>query len=347
MTHFEAAVREDFEASRGHPQFEVWLDYALSANTRGTALLDALGPSLPELRGARHLDIGCGYGGACVAAARRGADSTGIDIDERLLRFAAANRADHPSFALRFVHGNLLDPAQLESLGTFDFVTCDNVIEHVVAPPVLVAHFRRLLRPGGKLFVTIPNAFSTAQIRKDCHYGQFGVSLLDPIDGATFMEEVLGNRSYDVSDYHPFELYEAMFKRHGLVATLLHAPDGSGFDAAVADARRLSGELEAATVPASLRPKVARRLSVHLAQLEADVHRAQALGPIEGAALRAELVRDHACELWMVLAIREEDAGLPPRRAAPQLMDGPERLVQVARRLGRAVKRRLPGLPKG
>lgn len=340
MTRFEAAVRADFEASRGHPQFQAWLDYALSTNARGGALLDNLGRALPALEGARHLDVGCGYGGACVAAALRGADSTGLDLDARLLAFADANRRDHPGLPLRFVQGSVLDSSWLPSLGTFDFITCDNVIEHVESPHVLVAHLRRLLRPGGTLYVTIPNGHSTGQIRRDCHYGQFGVSLLDPLDGAAFMGAVFGNPAYDVSDFLPFETYRAMFERHGLAPTLLHAPDGARLEEMAADARRLRHELDSAVVPPALRPKVARRLALHLARLEVDLHRARTLGGRDGAVLRAELVRDYWCELWHVVAFREEDAAAKARVA--RLTEGPARVAHLARRLGSAVKRRLP-----
>ncbi len=39
----------------------------------------------------------------------------------------------------------------------FDFLTCVEGLEHVENPPQAIREFRRLLRPGGQLVVTVPN----------------------------------------------------------------------------------------------------------------------------------------------------------------------------------------------
>src|ERR1700730_1067049 len=61
------------------PTRRMWFDYALSTNVRGNALVDVLELGGP-MRGRRYLDIGCGFGGCLVAAARRGADCTGLAV---------------------------------------------------------------------------------------------------------------------------------------------------------------------------------------------------------------------------------------------------------------------------
>lgn len=308
QSQFEAAVREDFEPSRHHPFFPVWLDYALTANARGEALLGSLGEWLPKLEGGRHLDIGSGYGGACVAAAKRGARAIGLELDERLLGFARANQRDHQSLQLEFRKADVLDRSLIEALGVFELVTCDNVIEHVRFPEKLVAHFRLLVAPGGVAYVTIPNAFSVAQIRKECHYGQFGLSLLDPLDGLDFVNAAgVGNPGYDVSDYFRYECYEAMFARHGLSLRLL--PEGGlpSVEAVFADAQRLLIELQTAAVPPALKPKVKRRLESHLARFESDLARWRSLEGRAREALGRELVRDYATEVWRVVLVRAED----------------------------------------
>jgi 2-polyprenyl-3-methyl-5-hydroxy-6-metoxy-1,4-benzoquinol methylase len=42
---------------------------------------------------------------------------------------------------------------------TFDVVTCSEVIEHVTDPQKAIAEMYRVLKPGGILFLTTPNAF--------------------------------------------------------------------------------------------------------------------------------------------------------------------------------------------
>lgn len=334
-SQFEAAIRDDFEASRGHPQFGVWLDYALSANERGETLLSALGNRLPRLKGKRHLDIGAGYGGACVAAARRGAESFGLELDERLLGFAAANKRDHPQLSLVFRKGDALDRDCVESLGKFDLVTCDNVIEHVRSPERLIAHFRLLLAPGGLLYVTIPNAFSVEQVRKECHYGQFGLSLLDPLDGSAFVGEVLGNPSYDVSDYFRFESYQTMFQRYGLTTRLVAVGDPSELEAVFASAQGLTDEFERCNVPARLRAKVQRRLENHLMRFESELLHWRTLRGRERLDVGRGLMRDYSSEVWAVISARE-DRGLVVKavKEGERVARGLERLVR------RLVKRR-------
>lgn len=43
-----------------------------------------------------------------------------------------------------------------ESLGTFDHIDCDSVVEHSRNPWKLAANIERLLNPGGTLFVSVP-----------------------------------------------------------------------------------------------------------------------------------------------------------------------------------------------
>jgi hypothetical protein len=95
-------------------------------------------------------------------------------------------------------------------------ITCDNVIEHVAVPERLVAHISMLLRERRGSYITIPNAYSINQVRSDCHYGLFGISLLDPWDAAVYLEFALGQSSYDVSVYHHIEEYISFFEKYNL-----------------------------------------------------------------------------------------------------------------------------------
>ena len=53
----------------------------------------------------------------------------------------------------------ILDDGQLsQHAGTFDIVTAIEVIEHCVAPLIVLRQLRRLLKPGGLLFLTTANA---------------------------------------------------------------------------------------------------------------------------------------------------------------------------------------------
>lgn len=331
---FHRAIVEAAEPNKGHPQYELWLNYALSTNERGRYLVETLLDIIPSLQDKQLLDIGSGYGGTCLAAAGVGARATGIDIDPTLIRFAELNRQDHPDLAVTFHQMDILDWERVRGLGSFDAITCDNVIEHVARPERLVAHIRELLAPGGFAYLTIPNAFSVGQIRADCHYGLFGISLLDPWDATEYVRHALDQPSYDVSMYYPYPVYADMFARYGLEVRLLNPLKGTP-EKLNDEVARLREELQTALasgrVPAGQQERMAAALDAHLGGLEtALAHQARlARGP-ERERLRARLVRDYLEEVWYVVATPDWRA---VRARSPRLFL--RRLLRRARRVAR------------
>jgi SAM-dependent methyltransferase len=108
-----------------------------------------------DLAGQRILDYGCGDG-TFLALLQRGDDApahaVGAEIDSRIVIDCRRRFAGLP--AMRFVDvGSLQDAAETAS---FDAVFCMEVLEHVVDPMPLLADFARLLRPGGRLVVSVP-----------------------------------------------------------------------------------------------------------------------------------------------------------------------------------------------
>ena len=308
-TRLESALRDyysDLEPGTGPGQR--WKDYALSADARGAALIETLTNVMPDLQGRRHLDIGCGYGGVCVAAAEAGATTIGIEIDERLLRLAELNQVDRPDLDLRFYQMDALDWAQLSSLGTFDAITADNVIEHVAVPEQLVAHIARLLKPGGVAYVTVPNAFSVGQVKADCHFGLFAASLLDTWDAGEYLRTALGLPKYGVSAYFPFDVYAGFFAKEGLVTELLIDDEF-----AEVDRRFLAGELagllptleetiDSGAVPDSLQGKLRWVVTEYVKRGEAALSAYGRAPAAARARLGRHLRRDYLSEVWYFMA---------------------------------------------
>lgn len=97
----------------------------------------------------RVLDIGCGFGETLGYHKDRGCEVYGVEADENIRRVA-----DKYGFN---VHIGLFDPNQYEH-DFFDYVTLDQVIEHVTNPIETLQGCARVLKPGGIAILSTPNA---------------------------------------------------------------------------------------------------------------------------------------------------------------------------------------------
>lgn len=216
MSKFQKMLGEQFKPSNNDVQKNIWYDYASSTNSRGEVVVKTLEEFSP-LNGKRLLDVGCGYGGVVVSAAKKGMNSVGIDYSQRLIEFSKANAEDNNLKKLTsFKRMDALDYQSFLRLGKFDFIVCDNVIEHVSQPEKLIALISLALKDDGTGYVTIPNAFSVNQILSDCHYGQKFLSLLSPLEGLKYVKELAGRDSYDVGYYYPLSFYKSLFQKYNL-----------------------------------------------------------------------------------------------------------------------------------
>jgi len=97
------------------------------------------------------LDVGCGNGDTLKTAFELGWSGEGVDFDP-----AAVSAARQNSVTVRC--GSLADQNYADS--SFDFVYMSHFIEHVHDPIAILSEANRVLRSGGKLVVTTPNAAS-------------------------------------------------------------------------------------------------------------------------------------------------------------------------------------------
>ncbi len=107
------------------------------------------------LAGKRVLDVGCGGGLLSEGMAQRGASVTGIDLSEKPLGVARLHLLESgQSVDYRKIS---VEELANEMPGTFDAVTCLEMLEHVPNASSVIAACTRLVRPGGQVFLSTLN----------------------------------------------------------------------------------------------------------------------------------------------------------------------------------------------
>ena len=101
-------------------------------------------------RGHRVLDLGC-RSGALTQHFLEGNSVVGLDVDAAALEKAAA-------LGIEPVQANVEEPLPFED-DSFDAVVAGALFEHLRFPDALVAEIGRVLRPGGVLAGSVPNAY--------------------------------------------------------------------------------------------------------------------------------------------------------------------------------------------
>ncbi len=117
---------------------------------------------LPDMRGFRVLDLGCGYGWFCRWAAEQGAARVvGIDVSEKML--ARARAATGPSPAITYLRADL-DSLELPK-GPFDLAYSSLTLHYVEALAELFSTVHRALVAGGHLIISVEHPLFTAPWR--------------------------------------------------------------------------------------------------------------------------------------------------------------------------------------
>jgi 2-polyprenyl-6-hydroxyphenyl methylase/3-demethylubiquinone-9 3-methyltransferase len=117
-----------------------------------------------KLRGSNVLDVGCGGGLLSEALARDGAHVTALDLSSDLIEIAKLHLLESGvkvDYRLQSV-----ETLAEEMPGRFDAITCMEMLEHVPDPKSILAACEKLLKPGGRIFLSTlnrtPLAFAVA-----------------------------------------------------------------------------------------------------------------------------------------------------------------------------------------
>jgi 2-polyprenyl-3-methyl-5-hydroxy-6-metoxy-1,4-benzoquinol methylase len=150
----ESLVLDEYRAGSAN---DLWVDVLTSERqlaldrSKFELILDELEP----YRGAgKLLDVGTSIGLFLHLARERGWEGTGTEFGERALAYARER------FGLEVLDKSLVDLAL--DPGSLDVVTLLSVLEHTNAPRQMLREVAYLLRPGGALYLIVPNVESLA-----------------------------------------------------------------------------------------------------------------------------------------------------------------------------------------
>ena len=108
-----------------------------------------------DLKGKRVLDIGCGGGILAEALAREGAEVTGIDQGERVIKIAKLHSLES-QLDIDYQQINIENFIK-KNKHKFDVITCLEMLEHVPDPASVIRACSQILKPDGKLFLSTIN----------------------------------------------------------------------------------------------------------------------------------------------------------------------------------------------
>jgi 2-polyprenyl-6-hydroxyphenyl methylase/3-demethylubiquinone-9 3-methyltransferase len=125
------------------------------------------------IAGKRVLDVGCGGGLLSEGMARRGAQVTGIDLAPGAIEVAKLHALEAGiAMDYRLVPVETLAES---AAGTYDLVTCLEMLEHVPDPAAILAGIARLVRPGGDVVCSTinrnPKSFALAIVGAEYLFG--------------------------------------------------------------------------------------------------------------------------------------------------------------------------------
>lgn len=101
------------------------------------------------ITGGKLLDIGAGRGEVLRAARQAGWDATGIETSPTFAEHAA-------KYSGAQIRREPLEQCVFDS-NSFDAVVLGAVLEHLYNPDEVIGEIARILRPGGALFIDVPN----------------------------------------------------------------------------------------------------------------------------------------------------------------------------------------------
>ena len=153
-----------------------------------------------NLSAKRVLDVGCGGGILSESMAELGARVTGIDMGEAPLSVARLHQ--HESNLDIDYQQRTIESMSDTGIELFDVITCLEMLEHVPDPGSVICACKKLLQPGGHLFLSTINRNPK--------------SYLFAVIGAEYVLGLLPRGTHDYSKFLKPSEIAGWLREHGL-----------------------------------------------------------------------------------------------------------------------------------
>ena len=145
----------------------------------------------------RVLAAGCGTGDSVIWLAHQLRDTpaeiVAIDLSQASLEVAKARARIRGLDRIRWVHGSLLDAADL-GLGVFDYITCLGVLHHLPDPEKGLRALESVLAEQGAMAIMLYGAVGRSHIYTTQRLLQLAAKGLDhPVDRLAFAKRIVAN----------------------------------------------------------------------------------------------------------------------------------------------------------
>lgn len=206
-SHYPLASQKEIDK-----QVADWENKSLSAKDLLKFFEDRVG----IVSGKKVLDVGFGSGGISMAFALAGASVSGVDVDPELKEIAEKTLvAENLKADLKIYDGRIFPFFD----DYFDFVVCSSVLEHVSYPEEVLKEILRVLKPSGRVFLSLPNKYYP----KETHTLAYFVSYM-PRGMANLYLKILKRSPLEHDNLHFYSYFDVvkMLKKTGYKYEILY-----------------------------------------------------------------------------------------------------------------------------
>src|SRR3989338_2358543 len=212
-SHYPLASQKEIDK-----QVEDWENKSRSAES----LLKFFEERVGFVRGKKVMDVGFGSGGISMAFAKAGAIVSGVDVDPELKDIAERLfLAENIQADFKIYDGRSFPYPD----NFFNYVVYSSVLEHVSFPLDVLKEILRVLKPRGRVFISLPNKYYP----KETHTLAYFVSYM-PRGWANLYLRLLKRSPLEDDNLHFYSYFDIvkMLNKTGYKYEILYKELGKG-----------------------------------------------------------------------------------------------------------------------